>query len=565
MSYGLGVDLGTTFTAVATGRPDRLEMVSLGSRSTAVPSVAYAASEGGLLTGDAAERRAGQEPARAAREFKRRLGDPTPIVLAGVPYSPAALLAATLRDAVAAAVRLEGEPPDRVVLSRPAVWGAYRLEQFEDVPRLAGLSEVHLVTEPVAAGTYYATARQLADGDVIAVYDLGGGTFDSAVLRCEAGAPRLLGTPEGVEWLGGVDFDAAVLRHVDEELGGAVTAADPHEDAVALTRLRHECVLAKEALTFDAETVIPVFLTGAHRQVRLTRERFEELAAPAVAATVDGLRRALESAEVAPADLTAVLLSGGSSRIPLVARTLAAQFGRPVLVDAHPKHVVALGAAQIAATLLAAGTGTGTAADTDTAADPAPAVPPPPGPPPPPDMPDRTVAGRAKRRRVRRATAQEDPVATAASGAATEAAGETEAAAVAPTGHELATAASGNSDPGDSGPGKGESPVAGEARSSHWRRLRPRRRPAAARPDDQPSPDGAGQVGLSRRDVTVALVISLVALVLAAVAGAVYGYATRTKAPSAEPTPRAASATVLADVHPATELVRWRGADGNRG
>ncbi len=355
MIYGLGVDLGTTFTAVATGRPGRpgrLEMVSLGSRSTAVPSVAFATAEGQLLTGDAAERRAGQEPERAAREFKRRLGDPTPMLLGGTPFSPAALLAAALRDAVAAAVRLEGAPPARVVLSRPAVWGPYRLEQFEQVPQLAGLTEVALVTEPVAAATAYAERRNLSDGDVLAVYDLGGGTFDSAILLREGGGLRLLGTPEGVEWLGGVDFDEAVLRHVDEELGGAVTAADPDTDALALTRLRHECVLAKEALTFDEETAIPVFLSGVRRQVPLTRARFEELAAPAVTATVEGLRRALESADVTPGDLTAVLLAGGSSQIPLVARTVEKEFGRPVLIDIHPKHVVALGAAQIAASLL---------------------------------------------------------------------------------------------------------------------------------------------------------------------------------------------------------------------
>ncbi|MCK9903739.1 Hsp70 family protein [Frankia sp. Cpl3] len=351
MSYALGVDLGTTFTAVATGRPGRVEMVSLGTRSVVIPSVAFASHDGQLLTGDAADRRAERQPDRAAREFKRRLGDPTPLLLGGTPYSPASLMAAALRDAVDAVAQMEGDAPERIVLSRPAVWGPYRLEQFDQVQRLAGLADVNVVTEPLAAATYYTSARTLTDGDVIAVYDLGGGTFDSAVLLFESGEMRILGTPEGVEWLGGTDFDEAILRYVDGELGGAVTAAGP-EDAVALARLRQDCVLAKEALSFDDETVIQVFLGSARQHVRLHRARFEEMIRPAVVATIEGLQRALRSAEIRPVDLSAVLLAGGSSRIPLIARTIESSFGRPTVVDTHPKHVVALGAAHIAAASL---------------------------------------------------------------------------------------------------------------------------------------------------------------------------------------------------------------------
>ncbi|WP_261567482.1 Hsp70 family protein [Frankia gtarii] len=354
MTYGLGIDLGTTFTAVAIGWTGRTEMVSLGNRSIIVPTIVHAGPDGRLLTGDAADRRALREPDRAAREFKRRLGDPTPVLLGDAPYSPAALLAAVLRDAVASAIRLQGSPPARIVLTRPAVWGPYRLEQFDEVPRLAGLTDVPLVTEPVAAATYYAAGQRLSDGDVIAVYDLGGGTFDAAVLRMEAGEARVLGVPEGIEWLGGADFDEAILHHVDRELDGAVTAADPRDrdTAVALSRLRQECVLAKEALSADEEVVIPVDLPGARRDVKLGRAQFEEMIRPAIASTVEALHRALGSAEVKAGDLSGVLLAGGSSRIPAVARTIEAALQCPTIVDAHPKHVVALGAARIAAALL---------------------------------------------------------------------------------------------------------------------------------------------------------------------------------------------------------------------
>ncbi|MCK9896348.1 Hsp70 family protein [Frankia sp. AgB32] len=380
MPYGLGVDLGTTFTAVAVGLPADLtstsawpaadeaagtarppggagrppvEMVSRGNQSVVTPTVAFADRDGRVLTGEAASRRAVSEPTRAARGFKRSLGDPTPLVLGDAPYSPAALLAATLADAVRVVTAVRGTPPAGVVLTRPAVWGPYRMEQFDAVPRLAGIGPVGLVTEPEAAVTHYTAARPLADGDVVAVYDLGGGTFDTAVLRAEGGQARILGMPEGVEWLGGLDFDEAVLHHVDQELDGALSALDPAdgEAAVGLARLRQDVVLAKEALSFDEETSIPVFLPTARHAVRLTRAQFEDMVRPAIDTTVEALRRALRSAEVAPADLRAVLLAGGSSRIPLVARSVQAAFGRPTLVDTHPKHVVALGAARLAACL----------------------------------------------------------------------------------------------------------------------------------------------------------------------------------------------------------------------
>ncbi|WP_396230638.1 Hsp70 family protein [Frankia sp. ACN1ag] len=329
-------------------------MVSLGSRSVVTPAVVYAGPDGRLLTGEAAVRRAALAPAHAALGYKRRLGDPTPLVLGGAPFSPAALLAASLGDTVRAVTDLQGAPPETIVLSRPAVWGPYRLKQFDEVPRLAGIGEVRMVTEPVAAATHYTAVRQLPPGAVIAVYDLGGGTFDTAVLRFQAGSMEILGLPEGVEWLGGVDFDEAVVHHVDLELGGAVSDIDPqdHAGAVALARLRQECVLAKEALSFDEETVIPVFLPTVRAEVRLTRARFEDMVRPAIDSTLDALHRTLISAGVEPADLSAVLLAGGSSRIPAVARTVESALGRPTVVNAHPKHLVALGAARIAAQLL---------------------------------------------------------------------------------------------------------------------------------------------------------------------------------------------------------------------
>src|SRR5690242_16469017 len=130
VGYDLGVDLGTTFVAAAIARENRVDMVALGSRSVVAPAVVYVGDGAGLLFGDAADRRALVDPERVVREFKRRLGDPTPIVVAGVPYQVTALMGAMLSDLLGRVSKLEGGPPDHVVLTHPANWGPYRRELF---------------------------------------------------------------------------------------------------------------------------------------------------------------------------------------------------------------------------------------------------------------------------------------------------------------------------------------------------------------------------------------------------------------------------------------------------
>jgi YVTN family beta-propeller protein len=350
LGYSLGIDLGTTFTAAAIDRTGHIEMATLGDRTSAIPSVVLIRADGPVLTGDAANRRAAMEPDRVAREFKRRFGDPTPLVLGGAPYSVSSVLARLLTAVVGAVAEREGGPADQVMLTHPANWGPYKRELFDSVPRLAEVERVAMITEPEAAAAHYAANERVADGAVIAVYDFGGGTFDATVLRKRATGFEILGTPEGVEGLGGIDFDEGVFAFVDRTLDGAVTALDfsDRQTAAALVRLRQECVLAKEALSVDTETTVPVLMPGLQTEVRLTRAELEEMMRPSIEATVSSLRRALRSARVEPEDLTAVLLVGGSSRIPLVSQMVSAALGRPTAVDTHPKHVIALGAAALA-------------------------------------------------------------------------------------------------------------------------------------------------------------------------------------------------------------------------
>ncbi|MFN0281094.1 MAG: Hsp70 family protein [Kineosporiaceae bacterium] len=390
--YALGIDLGTTFTAAAVWRDGRAEVSSLGSRAAAVPSVVVLREDETIITGETANRRALTTPHRVAREFKRRLGDVTPILLGGVPYSAEALMGRMLRAVVEEVSAREGGPPSTVCVSHPANWGPYKTDLLRQAVRVAGLEDATFTTEPEAAAVFYAQQQRMPDGAVVAVYDLGGGTFDAAVLRKTAGGGgfEILGRPEGIERLGGIDFDAAVYAHVARSVGSALSDLDEDDGAAvaAVARLREECTQAKEALSSDTDTTIPVLLPNLATEVRLTRAELESMVRPALQDTLDALRRALRSAGVTPEELHSVLLVGGSSRMPIVSQLVGAELGRPVAVDAHPKHAVALGAARLAGETL-----TGTAPAGPPAAAPVePAAAAPVAAPKPPPTPERAPA-----------------------------------------------------------------------------------------------------------------------------------------------------------------------------
>jgi hypothetical protein len=370
--YALGVDLGTTYTAAATSRDGHAEIASLGSRAAVIPSVVLSREDGDFLVGESANRRGLSEPSRVAREFKRRLGDPTPILLDGAPHTPESLLGRLLRSVVDQVAASEGGPAAALCLSHPANWGSYKQDRLAQAVRGCGVGgagasqrdaggelldrPVAYTTEPEAAAVFYAQQQRVEPGAVVAVYDLGGGTFDAAVLRKTATATgfEILGQPEGIERLGGIDFDAAVFNHVRQALGSKLDELDEDDPAAiaAVARLRDECVAAKEALSSDTDTAIPVLLPNTTTEVRLTRAELEAMVRPTLHSTIEALRRTLRSAGVPPEQLHSVLLVGGASRMPLVSQLVGAELGRPVAVDAHPKHAVALGAAQLAAATL---------------------------------------------------------------------------------------------------------------------------------------------------------------------------------------------------------------------
>lgn len=140
MTYSLGVDLGTTFVAAAIARASGTEMVALSGQSIVAPALVYLREDEVLVTGEAARRRALSAPDRVGREFKRRLGDPTPIILGGEPFAVTTLLGALLRDVLREVTELEGAGPERVALTHPANWGALRRGLLDEVSAAAGLS-----------------------------------------------------------------------------------------------------------------------------------------------------------------------------------------------------------------------------------------------------------------------------------------------------------------------------------------------------------------------------------------------------------------------------------------
>lgn len=348
MGYGLGIDVGTTFTAAAVFRDGQVRSVTLGQNGDAMPTTVYLTEGEDFVVGDVARRRMTENPAGGAREFKRRLGDSTPLVLNGSPYSADRLMGVVYRHVIKVVTETEGEPPSFVVVSHPSNWKAFKIDLIRQAAvAAAGSATVGLIEEPVAAAVHYAHSGRIDVGELVGVYDLGGGTFDAAVLQRTQSGFRRLGEPTGIERLGGIDFDAALMTHVQRSLGERFEALDTQDRAVriGLEDLRLECIEAKVSLSADTAATINVGVPGLHDSVRITRAEFEQLIRPVLRETIESLRAAIRQAGATADQLATVLLIGGSSRIPLVSDIVSAEIGRPVAVDAHPKLAVAMGAA----------------------------------------------------------------------------------------------------------------------------------------------------------------------------------------------------------------------------
>ena len=351
VTYELGIDVGTSFTAAAVHRTGgAVEVAGLGPIADNIPTVLYLGDDGPMLVGDAANRRASIDPPGAAREFKRRMGDPTPLILRTSPFSAEALMGRVLDHVVQRVADRERGLPRHLVATHPANWGPYKLELFEQSLRMVDVPS-SLLPEPQAAAVAYAAQTRVAAGSIIAVYDLGGGTFDAAVLRKTETGFEMLADSVGIEHLGGVDFDEAIFQYVRQAVGNR-WPSDPDDPSLPapMLHLRRSCTEAKELLSTEQTASIPVMLPGVDTTVVLQRSEFEHMISPRIDDSVLALHTALGAAGVGAEQLAAVLLVGGSSRIPLVGSMLRERFGPIVATDVDPLYAVARGAAIVAAT-----------------------------------------------------------------------------------------------------------------------------------------------------------------------------------------------------------------------
>ncbi len=351
----LAIDVGTTSTAAARRVGDRVELIQI-QNGPRMPSMVFwregTGSTGRLALGNEAEELSTLAPWCLERRPKSRLGEEF-IQLGDKQLRPVEIVAAILREVYNEAISLSGgEPPAEIRLTHPARWQRSRLDKLAQAAKLAGLSDPVFVPEPVAAAVHFASER-LADGEHVAVYDLGGGTLDTAVLKRAGRSFEVVGRTGGDEELGGEDFDDLLYRHLGEQLGGEVweqlRGADERQDrtwAQANRELLRQARRAKEGLSRQPEYE---FFLGppVDQELRATVADFEALIAPTLRGTVAELERTILAAGLQTADMKAIYLAGGSSRIPLVARLIGE---RMALAPEHlddPKAVIAMGAARL--------------------------------------------------------------------------------------------------------------------------------------------------------------------------------------------------------------------------
>ncbi|HEX5760258.1 MAG TPA: molecular chaperone DnaK [Thermoanaerobaculia bacterium] len=372
MSKILGIDLGTTNScaAVVEGTVPRVLANREGSRTTA--SIVGFGEGGERLVGPIAKRQAITNPQNTVFAVKRLIGrklaDPQvgrarevlPYELAAGDngdvqvavrdrrYSPEEVSAFILREIKEFAEAELGEPVTEAVITVPAYFDDSQRQATKDAGKIAGLEVLRIINEPTAAALAYGLERQ-EEGRKIAVYDLGGGTFDISILELARGIFEVRSTA-GDTYLGGEDFDQRIIDWLIEEFRGE-SGIDLRDDRLALQRLKEAAELAKCQLSAVEETEVnlPFIATDAsgprHLTRRLGRAQFEALVRELVERTEGPCRDALAEAALRPDQIDEVLLVGGQTRTPLVAQTVERIFGRQPNRQINPDEVVAVGAA----------------------------------------------------------------------------------------------------------------------------------------------------------------------------------------------------------------------------
>jgi chaperone protein DnaK len=370
MSRIVGIDLGTTNSLVAYVDRGAPRVIPDAEGRALLPSIVAYTPEG-VLVGDAARRQLVRNPARTIYSVKRLMGRGYEDVqgeLAHLPFevvpaaevvrirvgerevTPPEVSAQILRALRQRAEAALGEKVEQAVVTVPAYFNDSQRQATKDAGRIAGLDVLRIVNEPTAASLAYGL-QKLAQG-TIAVYDLGGGTFDISILRVKDGVFEVLAT-NGDTHLGGDDFDRVLVDWLLEDIRAA-HGADLSGDAEARQELRLAAEAAKCRLSFEPRTQLAIPFGDFVYRRDITREDLEARFGPLVERTLGPCRLALRDAGLEPADVDEVVLVGGSTRVPLVRRRVEALFGKTPHSQLNPDEVVALGAA-VQAQILAGG------------------------------------------------------------------------------------------------------------------------------------------------------------------------------------------------------------------
>ncbi len=353
----IGIDLGTTNSLVATVRGGRAQVLSDESGVATLPSVVNYG-DGHALVGAQALQRAAEQPADTLASVKRFMGRGRADAVADIqrahyqlsadedgmvsfatragPISPVQASAEILKVLRTRAESTLGGAVDGAVITVPAYFDEAQRHATKDAAQLAGVKVLRLLNEPTAAAVAYGLDSQ--EQGVIAVYDLGGGTFDISILHLHRGVFEVLATG-GDTALGGDDFDAAIVDWVMEQAGSPALSPGQDRQLLALARAAKEDLSEVEEVAVDLAAVLP-----DSAPITLSRDHFEALIQPLVKRTLRACRRAIRDAQI-DGEVDNVVLVGGSTRVRAVREAVAEFFAREPLADIDPDRVVALGAA----------------------------------------------------------------------------------------------------------------------------------------------------------------------------------------------------------------------------
>ena len=371
MSKVIGIDLGTTNSCVSIreGDDNRVIENSEGARTT--PSMVAFTENGERLVGQSAKRQAVTNPTNTLYAIKRLIGrrfeDPTvekdrglvPYAIVkgengdawvearGQKYAPSQISAFILGKMKETAETYLGESVSQAVITVPAYFNDAQRQATKDAGRIAGLEVLRIINEPTAAALAYGMEKK--NGGTIAVYDLGGGTFDVSILEISDGVIEVKST-NGDTFLGGEDFDARVIDYLADEFKRE-QGINLRTDKLALQRLKEAAEKAKIELSSSKETEINLpFITAdatgpKHLVLKLSRAKLESLVDDLVQRTLGPCRAALKDASISAGEIEEVILVGGMTRMPKVIETVKQFFGREPARNVNPDEVVAIGAA----------------------------------------------------------------------------------------------------------------------------------------------------------------------------------------------------------------------------